>query len=498
MFRFLIFWLSMSATGLVYGQRQEIDSLQTKLAGMRPGIERVDLLNNISSALYNYDVVRAHDRAVEAYELARSIDYVDGMRYALILKAFYFFGSANYSEALNYHRQSAKLETRDDDLKAYNLVMTGNVFQALAQYDSALKAYMQAIRIEQTLGSEQYLAYAYKNLGRLHVIQWRNDEAEMYFRLAIDLYKKNNSKRSIADTWYALAEVKSNVGAYDEALQLVNQACAVGEELDDEFLKLYCYINKGEISHNTGEYADALDQLFLAMEKIKDVELPNVLARLYQDLGDVYEALGQNEVALNYFLESLKVAQRLGIKHEIAKVKSGIAWIYKNQKNFKLAHQFINESLELRQEIGDDHGISNCYNVRGVIYLVEKKYDSALVSLDRSLEIRTRLKYKYGIAACLFNKAIVLEERKDYKQALDLQLRALEYEHQIGNKFSIGISYNGVGSIYTKLNDFRKAAHYLRLAEQMAERTGSLTLQMNNSGYWAELYAMTNDHKRAL
>jgi signal transduction histidine kinase/tetratricopeptide (TPR) repeat protein len=481
-----------------YSQTAKTDSVLNSIETIDNVKERVDRYNALASELSHYNSHEALRVAERAFEESKKHDYVDGMRYALILRAVNFYTHGKFRDALDLYHQSGSLNTAEDELTGYNMIMIGNVYQSMARYDSAQYFYDNGIRILESLHTTRFLAYAYKNLGKLNALQWKNEEAENILLKAYSLYEKKRNEWGMADTWFSLADVRTNMGDYKEAYRYIDQACQIADATSDRFLVLYCLINRGEINFTTGEYAEALNNLFTALEQMDSIEQPETLARLYQDIGDVYEALGQNESALKYYLESLKIAESIGVKQLIAKAKSNIAWIYKNQSNFVLAHMNLDESMQIRKEIGDAHGVSNCLNVLGVIYLVEKKYDSAMVVIRESLDIRRELDYKLGISACLYNMALVLEEEKKYDDALDLQMQALGIEKQIGNSFSMGISYNSIGSLYTKKLDLPRARQFLTMAEQMAREAGSKTLTMNNHYYWADYYEKKGDLRSAL
>jgi signal transduction histidine kinase/tetratricopeptide (TPR) repeat protein len=495
----LIVKLLLLLTPYAAAQNAQIDSLRELARSPSYSRAYADALNELSSALFNYNIAEANALADSAYNTAKQANYPEGMRYALILKGFQQYAYGNYDEAMRIFRQSSSLvKNQRDDLEAYNLTMIANVYLARAQYDSAKLLYEESIDLELRLNSDRYLAYAYKNLARLYLLQWKNSEAEKYFLKAIELYKKKNNLRAIADTWFSLADVYRNLTDLTSADKLVSDACVAGQKLNDEFLQLYCEISTAEIDFNRGVYSEAQQHLFSALKKIERLDLPNVLTRIYIDLGDVSEAQGQNDLALKYFFDALKIAERIGIKHEIANIYSSIAWIYKNQHNFLLAHSYINRSLSLRNQINDQHGISNSYNVMGVILLEERKYDSALIMLDKALDIRKKINHRLGISASIYNKALVLEEQKKFDEALKLQMEALAIEESIGNSFGLGISYNSIGNLFILLKRTTEAEVWLNKARRLAESTGSRTMRMHNHKLWSAYCEAIGDYKNGL
>lgn len=481
-----------------FAQGPETDSLLSLLDKTTSPKERIDLLNRISFNSYDYDVNKGYEYAREAFTLASANKYGRGIRQSLTLRGFYFHDIGEYKNALVLYRQASEVPIPDDDLLGYNNVMIANVYRSIARYDSARVYYEKAILLLKQLKSKRYLAYAHRNMGKLCVLEWKNEEARTHFNEALGIYDGINSNFGKAEVYFALAELSRNLAEYREAEKHITNACHIAEKLDDDYLRLHCLVYQGEVQFRTGLFTPALASLLQAVELLKRKDVPETMVKTYMYLGDVYEAMSQNAVSLRYYLEAMKVAEKLGLRYEIAMLQSHIAWIYKNQRNFSPAFDFIEKSLVIRREIGDQFGISNAYNVKGIIYLQQKKYDQAEEWLKRALAIRKQIGYKEGVAGSLYNLALVYEEQKQLEKALQFQYQSLMQEKSIGNRYNIGIGYNSVGSVYTYLHRFDSARHYLSIAENIGKETGSLFLQMENAFYWSEFFEGQGNDKEAL
>jgi signal transduction histidine kinase len=498
MLRLLIVLFFLTGPFIVFGQESQVDSLLT-LVSKAPSVEaRADLFNEVATAYYDYDVARGLEYAEKALQLSESVQYGPGIRTALTLKGYYFFDTGDFRKALELYQQSRGIGIPDDERLGYNYVMTGNVYRSIASYDSAEYYYKEAITLLQTLKAPRFLAFAYRNAGRLCVLQWKNAEAEEYFKQALEIYTNLKNRFGMADVFFGMAELNKNRAEYDVAQQFITKGCTLANELGDDYLQMHCLIFTGEIQFRKGEFLPSLESLLQAVELLKRKDNPHTLARVYGDLGDVYETLGQNDVALRYHFEAMKIGERLGLKYELGKHMSNIAWIYKNQRNFESAFDFLEKSLKIRSEIGDVFGVSNCYNVKGIIYFQQKKYGEAIRWLENALQIREKIGHKEGVSACLYNLGLVFEEQKEYQKALEYQYKALHIEKDIGNKFNIGIAFNSIGSLYTHLARYDSASAYLAEAEKLGKGTGSLELQMENCFYWSEYFEMMGNPSQAL
>jgi signal transduction histidine kinase len=472
----------------VIAQNTEIDSLQKTVKELQDSEAKVDALNALASALYDYDNRIATVYANQAYDLGRTLQYPQGIRKALVLRGFNSHSNGNHEQALEYYRKASSIQKIEDDLEAYNFVLTGNVFRSMANYDSAEYYYKRALEIERRIGSKTYLAYGLKNLGRLFVLQWKNKEAEEAFKTALSIYEESKYKKGIADTWFSLSEVSKNQSEFGKANQYIDEGCALSDEIKDEFLKVQCLINRGNIKYRLGEYPESLKLCFEALGILKYKDMPLMLASLYSNIGDIYRALGQKDFAMRYYTESLKIAERVGIKYEIAKLYTAIAGVLKDDKKFSEAREYIDKSFTLRTEIHDEQGIALSYSVLGMIYYGQKQYDEALKAFERSLEIRKRFNDKEGISSSMFNLSQVYIQLDQYPKALELVSEALAVEEAMGNKYNMGFSNNRLGSIYTRLKKFPKAEIHLRKAQQIASEINSMSLRSSIEFNWSQYY----------
>ena len=497
--RWILLLLTMSLpVAYVYSQQAEIDSLTIALENTKSGIPRVDILNGLSSAWFHYDVNRSYDFALQAEEEAREIGYKKGFRAALIYQGLTLVDKGDYPSGLAKYTEAESYDA-DDELMSYNEVLLGTVFQALAQYDSSEYYYQRGIQRAERLGSDRYQAYAYKNIGKLYVIQWRNAEAEKYFHKALEIYRKRNNKAAVAETLYSLADIRKNIGEIANANELIGQACAITEALaDDDLLNVNCASYQGEIHFEFADYSEALKHYFKALDILEQMDLPIEKARVLRGLGDVYEALGQNDLAARYYIESLKISEKIGIKYEIAFVTGSIYYIYKNQKNFKLAHQYIDQSIELRKEIGDRYGLGNSLNGKGVVFFDESKYDSALQYFDRALALFKEIDSRLGIAKSTFNKGRVMQATGKYENAIEYYKASLPIEEAFHNNYHLGVLYNTIGSLYLRMGNYVQASDYLGRGKKMAEATTSKTLLLNNSLAWYNYHKSRSNTADAL
>lgn len=482
----------------VRAQQQEIDSLTRALEQSPTGIQRIDLLINLAHAFYDYNSEQGFEYASQAYQLAVEAKDNVRIRRSLTFKGYYYFVKGNYTKALEFYRESATLDKVRDEIFGYNLVMIGNTFRSIAQYDSAQAYYNKALTLFAKIKSERYLPFTYKNQARLFLAKWHNDEAEAVLQKVIPLYENHKNKSGLADTWFLMAEIYKNRSNYSKANQLISDACRTANEIDDEFLKLHCLINTGNLRYRVGEYPEALKTYIEALGILKTKDMPLLVLQLYANIGDVYRALSDGQVAMRYYNEALKVAKRINVPSEQARVLANMGILYRTDGKLAEAEKLVQESMDIRTQLDDEFGLSLCYSSLGQIRLQQKNLAEAERYLNLALEIRKKLNNLEGVSSCLYNLSLVFAARKNMQKMLEYQMEALEIENSIGNKFTMGFSNNRLGTVFTGLGQLELAEKHLRAGEKLARDIGSKMLVMNNELAWSQFYEKRGDVSKSL
>lgn len=268
MVRLILVFLTLIIFQDVAAQRPKVDSLLEKLSGTHSKSGRVDILNELASSEYDYDLQRGFEYATQAYELSSSSQYPKGLALATTLRAYYYFQSGDYKRAKRLFYDGAAVEEQPDEIKGYNYILTGNLFRTQASYDSAKFFYERAIDLLKGGKSPSYLAFAYRSFGKLLGLQWQNDKAEEYFRMAMGIYESSGSNFGKATICFALSELNKGRAQYKLAEEYTTMGCNLATQLGDNFLQLNCVILKGEILFRLGDYLSALETLLRAVEII--------------------------------------------------------------------------------------------------------------------------------------------------------------------------------------------------------------------------------------
>ena len=481
------------------GQPNAKDSLTALLRTKLSPTNRVDVLNQLSYQYYDFNDTVASHFAAEALKLAVQNNYLKGLKYAYIMVGLGYSSKSEFKIAIHYYRLSDAVNAaRAEDDAAYGLVLLGNCYREMANYDSAIFFYRKAKSFAQS-DDIQSIANIYKNLASVHILLWENNEAIALLDSASRLMQKAKSVNQYVtlDLWTLYGQAYKNILKYELSAAYYEKMCNASYRLDDYYHLIMCKLNNADLAFQESNYAKALKFSFEAIELTKKYVYAPQYAKLLIEIGEIYEELSQFDIATEYFFKALAVTERFGLQAETALCFGQLAWIKKDQRQYPIAINYANKSLAIRESIGDKKGIANCHNVLGLIYLLQKNYSQSIKEHEMALELRQQLGYTLGIAASIFNLSLTYEAINQLDKALDFQRKSIEIEERTRNKQGLAISYNSIAQLLIKVGKTKEALLYANKANLIGTETGSTLLKRNNASIYISYYQTIGDFKKA-
>jgi tetratricopeptide (TPR) repeat protein len=380
------------------------------------------------------------------------------------IKSESFLTSDSTFQRLNpqaINEQTGKnIATRSKDVeKLYDLYKKlGDNYSLVANYDPALEAYNEAIKIAEQNKISPVEAYrarsdvfyytrnydlsnkdlekilelnpddyqATYNIGLNYKYKGDLDKAKSYLdkssELNLEFYKKaieTNPKDE--SSYYQLGEILLERDEYDEAITNFKKAL----ELNPENVNTYNEL--GRCYYRQKNFQDALT----AYEKAIEIDA-NYYIAIY-NIGLVENSLGNEEKALKYFGRAIEITPN----YENAYI--AMAGIYFNRKDYASARDLYNKLISINPN--DEKNFSDL----GLIEEYLQNTDAALTNYKKAIEINPYYDLPY------YQTGRIFLERSKYDEAIENLKKAIELNPQNAN------AYNELGRCYYKQKNFEKA-----------------------------------------
>lgn len=371
------------------------DSLSRVLQGVEI-LERKDLLSAIKLLQY-------HDKQVNQYPIEEQIQFRKIQATLFNKKTDFTYAKKSVELAISLTKQLS----RPSVIMAELLNLRGFSLENLGDYDAALKDYMAALEISESLNNQRSVIKSLTYIGA---------------------------------TYYITGELK-------RSLIILNDALSLAQKLGDEELLgiveskvgvLYRYLEQGtkakEYHESSNKHLIHVNRPYLALESLENIAINHVLNKRYNDAITLFkDVIVKAKAYDNYTMMTNSY------------ISMAKAYLKKNPADPHTAYHYIMIAEKYLKSVESPHvEVFFLINKARVLYHLEK-YDEALeiITFAESLMPEQAFFIKiYALPNIFKIKSEVLYAKELYKEAYNTQTKYVENRIVIENKNNIKIIDN--------------------------------------------------------
>ncbi len=156
---------------------------------------------------------------------------------------FHYYGIGYYRKG-DYQNAERQLEQSYNSFKTYNQLDVdlafftnyGLVKNNLGKNNEAIPIYLEGIQIAEKARKNKDLGHLYTKLGDIYVNLKKYNDADNYYRQAVALGKKIKDQKVEAYALRGLGTSALNAGDYNKAVEIFKEAISIFESLQDGFM----------------------------------------------------------------------------------------------------------------------------------------------------------------------------------------------------------------------------------------------------------------------
>ncbi len=175
---------------------------------------------------------------------------------------------------------------------------------------------------------------------------------------------------------------------------LFEEAHALAQELNVEWLSARIYIGHGMSAHRQGDLARASALYASALDHARRSGNRWFIGNALKYWGDLALTQGDDDHAAALFTESLQVRRELGNKNGMADDLFNLGIIALHRQDARQAKTFYEQALALRREMGNTRGILECLRAFSQAAAMEQRYEYAARLLSAAEPLREMLNEK--------------------------------------------------------------------------------------------------------
>ncbi|MEQ8927553.1 MAG: tetratricopeptide repeat protein [Fulvivirga sp.] len=369
-----------------------------------------------------------------------------------LLKAEYEKLTGNYTKAQKY--LVSNIESYSDEGDSLNMAATlvklSTVKTVNGKYDNALHDLIEAERLYNSSEYDYGRGLCYYQLGGLYSDLGQIDLSVEYYFKALEIFKNQNNKKELAETYHELAWMYSKQDK-KRARTLLKRAEIISDEIGNKSLKAVIYNYLGTLFTAQNNFDSAIIAYQKSAQIKRQLNHKRGEAVAIFNLGYVYEKLGEDKKALENYLLTYPVDLDMGNQFGAAISEYTIANVYIKLGEYDKAREFIEKAIERAERLGAKSIMVECFLVKSKLY---EKQGKATIALDYFKRYSTlkdsvfstekemrlaELEARYTLKQKDQEIRVLNLENENRQQSLELQSKTIKNQRFILGLVTLGI-----------------------------------------------------------
>jgi signal transduction histidine kinase len=271
----------------------------------------INCLNELSILYSDTDTLKAKNYALKALALAQKIEYSKGICKAWYNLAYLAEFAYNYTVAEKYYWMGINeaKKTKQPSLQAFGMTDYALTLKKQAKHKEALAINRQALAIYLSLKDTPHIASVYTNLGNNYKNLNQFDKAIEALLQSLKLEQLRNNYNGIAKAYNNIALVYERNGDFHLALQYNLLMLGAAQKGDKKKILATAFGNIGATYQNLKEHKKAIPYMEKALSVYKETnDLLNVALTL-NNLSAAHNSIRQFTESIKYSIQCVPIAK---------------------------------------------------------------------------------------------------------------------------------------------------------------------------------------------
>ncbi|MFQ6040740.1 MAG: tetratricopeptide repeat protein [Candidatus Poribacteria bacterium] len=292
-----------------------------------------------------------------------------------------------WNQALDIFYKALDFCEQNSAAKAETLKFLGHLKSKQREYSAATRLYLDSLAIYTALNQKHDIAHIYLCQGYNYFEQGNYQQAEDYYRLALQLGSEQADQQIIADGNNNLGIIATVRGNFDDAIAYYTRSVAAYESIDDIPGLSTAYHNLAMLQVDTAKWQEAGASYQTALEYAQQAGNLELMGLIHLNRAELALKLYDFAMAEACCKHALKVFGRLGSQTRIAEAYKFLGCAFSRQKKWDDARRLFQRSIEVNDSVNNQLGIAETRYEYGLMYLNKGNQDNAKQQLTQSLEI---------------------------------------------------------------------------------------------------------------
>jgi signal transduction histidine kinase len=319
----------------------------------------------------------------------------------------------------------------EERARAFQLL--GDAHRRIAEYDTALKHYHDAVALYQSVGKASSVAYNLHQIATIHVNASEYLTGLKFADESHDLYRSLNDRKGIGISLNMLGNIYMMLSDYPTALTYHQESLDLTRETGDDVYLAPVICNVGLLKIYTKKFQEAIDLLDESVRRFQAINDTQGEAIAIINLGEAHQRLGNYADAITCFRQGLTMFERLGNTQGIAYGLTHVAQVHCSLGEFDKAVVVYHESLVVGRSVAEQSAIVSACIGLGEAQMHLKNFPESEAALYEALELSRKNHFKQDEAETLKMYAALYAEMQAFDKAYDYHQAFYQVEKEIFN-----------------------------------------------------------------
>lgn len=243
-----------------------------------------------------YVEAEAHSR--HAYALALQLGQPTTQIGALDQLSLVAVECSDLAAAGRYVDEVFAITAPGDPQRAHSYSRLGFIALQHAEWDSAIAAYAESIRLHLAAGQHHFVAQAQRCLGFVYTCLGQYQQAQACYQRSLHFFAQHALLLDLAKTRMELGVVYWYLHEDEQALALHDMCEPVFVKTGDKVSLAGLYNNRGLVWRSLGRFEEAQRSFAASIALARELNQPRLVAKTFESLGGMYEQMGDSERAI--------------------------------------------------------------------------------------------------------------------------------------------------------------------------------------------------------
>jgi adenylate cyclase len=391
--------------------QDKVDSILTVIKNTSVDTVKVNLLIDLSRALYNTKPDEAIRYATEAKDLAQKVGYNKGVGYSLKNIGLAYYAQGDYPEVLVHWGESLKIFTSiGDKLGEANILNNiGAVYYDKGDYVKSLDHYLRSLSLSEELKDTVRIATALMNIGAVYQNNPTTyDKAMSNYEQALIMFQSMKEWEGIGSASANLGQLYIKDKEYDQALKNFETALAAYQKLGESHYLPFTLSYIGLAHSSKGNYSLGIKYQQEAIKIASQYGYKLEMVRAFTVLGEIYALTGNPEKAVDSYKKAEKIAREIEGKFDQQLIYERLVDIYSTKGDYKNAFEYQRYGMAIKDALFTDDNAKKLERLQFEFDLGKKESQISLLTKDRELQSLELEKQKFTKNALIVGSIFLL------------------------------------------------------------------------------------------